>query len=92
MAAVLAIALGLACLYLWLSGHWFGRVVGFLVFTPIGVAIVANIPAFAGYQIWGYLAVAVAAWFVAGVPALWRRLGAPAAPDAPFNLTIERPR
>ena len=73
MVTVAGLVLALACLFLWLTGHWFGRVVAFLAFTAAGCVVVGLAPAFAGYQEFGYLAAAGLAWLVAGVPALLRR-------------------
>jgi hypothetical protein len=57
-----------ALLYVWLAGHWFGRVLMFLLLGAIVfVAVAANAGPFVG------LLGVVPAWFVASIPIYCRR-------------------
>ena len=73
MAVVLGLVVALVVLYLWLSGHWFGRVVAFLAFGAV-----ACLPLL--FDLWTVADKIVAtaiglgvAWLLASVPHLWRR-------------------
>jgi len=86
MVVIAGLVLGLAALYFWLIGHWFGRVIGFLAFAAsFGLA---------GLAIGGPGAAAVAvvvAWFVSGIPIYVRRrqaarLDAASAPSISLTL------
>lgn len=78
MVIIASVGLTLAALYVWLIGHWFGRVVAFLAFlvgfgllgSIFGAQIAVSIP---GVVI-GALSGALLAWFAAGIPTYcWRR-------------------
>lgn len=79
MVAIACVVLALVGLYVWLIGHWFGRVVAFLVFlvglgllgATLGAQATANIPGVViGSMIGGVLA-----WFAAGIPTYcWHRV------------------
>lgn len=69
---IVAVVVGLALLYLWLAGHWFGRVLAFVAwgaaFTFLAGAIAEGrgaigIPLFLG----GW----VGAWFLAKAPSIY---------------------
>lgn len=80
-----AVALGLFLLFAWLAGHWFGRVVAFLVFlVPFGLVgyltgaaiqygAHPNSDAFPIYAVFTMLLGAYAAWPVSGLPARHRQ-------------------
>ncbi len=64
MVVLLWVLFAVWALWLWLSGHWFGRAVAFLVFGVVfgvGLAAAMSNPAPAIFGI-------VAAWFVAAIP------------------------
>lgn len=80
MEILIGLALGVALLYLWLAGHWFGRVLMFLLLAGIigGLLCVAVTPADLdgaanplGFI--GFIVGTVIAWFVSGIPAYKRR-------------------
>ncbi len=74
MVGLVWFVLGLGCLYLWLSGHWFGRALGFIALTSAGCFVVGVAPVFVGYRELGYLGTAGIMWFVAALPMLfWRQ-------------------
>lgn len=80
MEILLGLALGAALLYAWLVGHWFARVLVFLLLTPaLGLAVAALLVAGANQQA-APIALAfsgmlggVAAWFVSGAPVYYWR-------------------
>lgn len=73
------IGLALACgvLYLWLLGHWFGRVLMFLLLAVVcGLAIGIAMPQLtegATANPWGFLIGLVVAWPLASIPLYMRR-------------------
>jgi hypothetical protein len=85
MVWLLGIAFVLGVLYVWLAGHWFGRVVAFLAFLVpfglvgfmIGVTLQQNAhpnpEAFPIFGIFTMLLGAYAAWPVSGLPAWYRQ-------------------
>ena len=75
MAILIGLAAAVAVLYVWLAGHWFGRVLAFLVLAvPLGAGgamLFITTPAGAdnptGAVIGAILGV-LAAWFVSSIP------------------------
>ena len=78
MEILIGLVLALVVLWAWLAGHWFGRVLAFLVFAVIlglgGAILFAAIPgattAAAGL---GGIVGAALAWPVAGLPVYYER-------------------
>jgi hypothetical protein len=80
MHILIGLALAVALLYFWLIGHWFARVLAFLVFAvclgaAAGAGLAAANPADGAFVgILGLIFGTVAAWFVSGIPIYyWRR-------------------
>lgn len=73
--AVGAVVVGLALLYLWLAGHWFGRVLAFPLLGLLGTFVagmIADGRAPIGIPL--LIAVWVGSWFLAKAPgAYWTR-------------------
>ena len=86
MVVLLVIAASLVLLYVWLTGHWFGRVMAFLAFiapcaliwanSSLAHAWVADLPETSGlYVLWALVLLgpsAFAAWLIASVPIGYR--------------------
>lgn len=64
--AFLWIAFGLGLLWLWLSGHWFGRVVIFLALIALGLAIYAATENSTGHLTG--ICIVLAGWPVSSAP------------------------
>jgi hypothetical protein len=80
MELLIGLALGVALLYVWLAGHWFGRVLMFLLLAGIIgglLAIAATPPDLHGagnpMGFAGFAAGTVLAWFVASIPIYCKR-------------------
>jgi hypothetical protein len=77
MAILGGIVLMIVILFLWLSAHWFGRVLAFIVFSlVIGLLLGGLLPPPKGevYN-WGGLIFGVfLAWPVSGIPRYYQRL------------------
>lgn len=89
MVWLVGAAMFAAALYWWLLGHWFARVVVFLVFTLLGLGLVGSLLAGLGGhyldETWvADLIVALpVAWFASGVP-IWVRTKR----TAPLNIQV----
>jgi hypothetical protein len=78
---VFAFLLGLlfvvVALFLWLSAHWFGRVLAFLIFAPVFGLLVGGLtppPTGANYN-WGGLVIGMfLAYPVSGIPRYWQAI------------------
>jgi hypothetical protein len=64
MVILLAVILALALLYFWLIGHWFARVVMFLLCVGYGLLL--------GEIVGGVIAGAIG-WFASGIPVYVRQ-------------------
>jgi hypothetical protein len=64
MHIIIAVAAGVALLYFWLLGHWFARVLVFLLCLGVGL-ILADLPAL--------IFLGVVGWFGGGIPLYVRR-------------------
>jgi hypothetical protein len=81
MIFLVAAAVAAGVLYLWLKGHWFGRVLAFLVLAvAFGLACGEVAATFGmtvgnpkGYAIVGMLAGGMLAWLVSGLPDYYYR-------------------
>jgi len=78
MGIAVGVVLALVALYFWLLGHWFARVVAFLLFVVlfglIGSAFTGSLgPAATNHGWVGFLIGGVVAWFVSGIPIYYRR-------------------
>ena len=78
MHILIALILAPALLYFWLIGHWFARVLTFLVFAALlgggGGALLLSAPdAPPAAGIFGAIIGAALAWFVSGIPIYVRR-------------------
>lgn len=74
MAILGSVVVAGIALYLWLAGHWFGRVLAFILFSGVAGFVVGNIPALMGPSVFvGLIAGEVVAWFAAGIPQFVRR-------------------
>jgi hypothetical protein len=73
MHILIGIALALALLYFWLLGHWFARVLMFLIITATG-GILALATGTASSSHAGLIPpLAIAAWFMSGLPLYYWR-------------------
>ena len=83
MAVVFGFIVFGVVLYLWLAGHWFGRVLGFIPIFIIGVAIMPvqahSTPAGDWLMI---LLCAAVSWILASAPRAWKGLRREAMLDA----------
>lgn len=72
MEILIGLGLFVALLYVWLSGHWFGRVLAFLAFWAVFVVIGAVMSGIgrdpSGLILVGLLAGPVVSWFLAAAP------------------------
>jgi hypothetical protein len=66
MHFLIGLGLFVVLLYWWLIGHWFARVLVFLLFAVLGALISAGNGA-------AMIAAGVLAWFVAGLPIYYQR-------------------
>lgn len=78
MHILIGIVLALGLLYFWLQGHWFARVVAFLLlaalFGLIGALLTgADGPPGTNHGWVGLLLGAALAWPVSGIPIYWHR-------------------
>ncbi len=80
MHILAGLVLAIVLLYGWLVGHWFARVLAFLIFSAglgtLGAVLVANgIPDVTGAQIVAAaICGGIAGWFVAALPTYyWRK-------------------
>jgi hypothetical protein len=75
MAVVLGVVVALVVLYLWLSGHWFGRALAFLAFGAVAVLVAVvcftQTPLALGMSFIGL----IAAWVAANLPVMVRERG-----------------
>lgn len=87
MVYLLGAGIGAVLLYFWLIGHWFARVLAFLVLlVPLSfLGSAYGAPYQAGLL--GLVLGGIAAWFLTGIPTYVRRYRAAATPlkDAPFT-------
>jgi hypothetical protein len=77
MHILIGLALAAALLYFWLIGHWFARVLAFLLLTAVfglalGAAFATTGGGGGGFVI-GTAIGGVAAWFVSGIPLYYWR-------------------
>jgi hypothetical protein len=79
--ALAALVAGVVLLYVWLSGHWFARVLAFLVLVvPLSfLGSAYGEPYHAGLL--GLILGGTAAWFLTGIPIYVRRRVAFSAPS-----------
>jgi hypothetical protein len=72
---LIGLVLAAGVLWAWLAGHWFGRVLAFIVFAAVLAAIVGGLISGSLDQInpFGAIIGAVAAWFVSGIPIYCQR-------------------
>jgi hypothetical protein len=73
---IVGLLLATALLYFWLVGHWFARVLVFLVFASLPLAWFVGAVASGGHlasSVAGGITGVVAAWFAAGIPIYYRR-------------------
>lgn len=68
MHILLGLVLALVLLFLWLSGHWFGRALVFTAFAAFGLVLVLFVDP--GHEQWrvGGAILVVGGWFVSGLP------------------------
>lgn len=74
MVALLWVVLALGLLWLWLSGHWFGRALMFLLGAVIAAAIASLVsePHGAALGALSLIVGTVTAWVIASIPAAAR--------------------
>lgn len=103
MVELVCVAAFLACLYFWLIGHWFARVVVSIILVPvcavIGAAIL-NAFCMKGYEghlmaiVPGAIAGGFGGWMLAGAPVFYGRgwvwTERDDSEDASFNVTLRR--
>jgi hypothetical protein len=79
MLVLACILLTLGLLYAWLSGHWFARVIVFIVLAPLVGLLVGNQTAGPHADMTGGLVgfgIGIClAWFLASIPIYYRRSG-----------------
>lgn len=90
MVAIVAVLAVAALLALWLSGNYLGRLAAFVAFTLAAWVVVVVAPIFADVMAPMYLLTAIAAWFAAGIPALFRRRSKAVQPLDSLDIRIER--
>lgn len=77
MHILIALILAPALLYFWLIGHWFARVLAFLVFAAafgVGGALLTSAGAtYPNAGLPGLVIGGIVAWFVAGIPTYYWR-------------------
>lgn len=67
MVIIVGLAFGMGVLWLWLSGHWFGRVLAFLCFGGVALVVAAVMSGFSK-EAGVFIAVMAA---MAGLPCAW---------------------
>ena len=73
MHIIAGLAIGIALLYFWLIGHWFARVLVFLMLGAIGFLLGLSVGTDQGGRVVCGIIGAVLAWPIAGLPVyFWR--------------------
>lgn len=86
MEILAGLALGAALLYYWLVGHWFARVLMFIVLEAIALGLIVLGLLWPGFFVLAAILMGLA-WWIASLPiAYWRKQSwAPAAASETFR-------